>query len=204
MGGSLAYLLLLDLLAEELDQERSILSTLRLRIAVYGAPRTGDGQLVKHFHSVVEDYRSKFELDETFFVEYSVQGYNDGIPAIPPPALGYRHFCLAPLYSAGGRLYQPPSPNDSQAMFFPPENDMQIFPMGGHNYYNGRDLEFFRKQTGWLALADIEKAGWECRYDAEARARGHPPPHYSNGVGGTNLSTSAPRSRESVNIGDNR
>ena len=76
MGGSLAYLLLLDLLAEELSRKCSILSTLALHIAVIGAPRAGDADLVDYFHSLVQQYRERFKLDIT---EYSVQGYNDGM-----------------------------------------------------------------------------------------------------------------------------
>ena len=180
MGGSLSYLLLLDLLAEGLPH--SICSEVRVCIATYGAPRTGDKQLVDHFHSVIQQHRSKFKLDETFLVEYAVQGFNDGmypqagptpvntpfvpegIPATPPASWGYRHFCRVPLYSAGGRLYRPPAPNESQVMFFPPEEKMRIFPRGGHNYYNGRDLELLRRRIGWLTSADIEKPGWESRY----------------------------------------
>ena len=189
MGGSLAYLLLLDLLTEELPKEYSILSRVRVRIATYGAPRTGDRQLVDYFHSVIQEYQSKFRLGETFLAEYAVQGFNDGmcpqdcptpahvnmpsvsegIPASPPAFWGYRHFCRVPLYSAGGRLYRPPAPSESQVMFFPPEDKMRIFPMGGHNYYNGRDVELLRRQIGWLTSADIEKPGWESRYEAQTR-----------------------------------
>lgn len=189
MGGSLAYLLLLDLLAKELLEDRSILSMMKVRIATFGAPRTGDRQLVDYFHSVVQQYRRKFGLDETFLTEYAVQGFNDGmcpqagptpahvntpfvpegVPATPPASWGYRHFSRAPLYSAGGRLYRPPAPNESQVMFFPPEDKMRIFPRGGHNYYNGRDLELLRRRIGWLTSADIEKPGWESRYEAQAR-----------------------------------
>jgi hypothetical protein len=42
---------------------------------------------------------------------------------------------------------------------------MKVFPMGGHNYYNGRDLESFRNRTAWLAEADVKKPGWESRYE---------------------------------------
>ena len=41
MGGSLAYLLLLDLLSEGLSRNQSKLSALKIYIAVMGAPRTG-------------------------------------------------------------------------------------------------------------------------------------------------------------------
>ncbi|KAM6490098.1 Alpha/Beta hydrolase fold [Amanita muscaria] len=133
MGGSLAYLLLLDFLAKELSQEHSILSTLTLRIAVIGAPRAGDAKLVNYFHSLLKQYRERFKIEIT---EYSVQGYNDGIPAVPPPKMGFRHFCQAPLFTGGGKLYRTPASNQSQVMFYPPEDTMQLFPMGGHNYHN--------------------------------------------------------------------
>ena len=79
MGGSLAYLLLLDLLSEELPRNQSILSALKIYIAVMGAPRTGDAKLADCFQSLLRQFREKFKLGPTFLTEYSIQGYNDGI-----------------------------------------------------------------------------------------------------------------------------
>ena len=39
-----------------------------------------------------------------------------------------------------------------------------IFPLGGHNYYNGRDLERFIRRTNWLFQAKPMEEGWEDRY----------------------------------------
>ena len=186
MGGSLAYLLLLDLLSEELSRDQSKLSALKIYIAVMAAPRTGDEKLVDYFQSLLLQFREKFKLAPNFLTEYSIQGYSDGmlfssmqsgcsdpfdpqgIPAVPPRSMGYRHFCRAPLFTGGGKLYRIPTNNQSQVMFYPPENMMKLFPMGGHNYYNRRDLESFRRRTSWLAEADIDKTGWQSRYETTA------------------------------------
>jgi alpha-beta hydrolase superfamily lysophospholipase len=82
VGGSLVYLFLLDLLAKELEQEPSMISKMRLKITVFGIPRTGDGKLVDHFRSLVLQFRQKFRLDDSFLEEYSVQGYNDGMSSV--------------------------------------------------------------------------------------------------------------------------
>ncbi|KAF8724887.1 hypothetical protein AX14_008516 [Amanita brunnescens Koide BX004] len=139
--------------------------------AILWHQKTGDGKLVDYFQSLLRQLREKFNLDPQFLTEYSIQGYNDGIPAVPPRSMGYRHFCQAPLFTGGGKLYRIPANNKSQVMFHPPEDTMKLFPMGGHNYYNGRDLESFRRRTAWLAEADTEKAGWQSRYEAAARSK---------------------------------
>ena len=95
-----------------------------------------------------------------------------GVPALPPKSFGYRHFSRKPFYTAGGGLYKwPESVTQSQAMFYPSPEKMQLFPMGGHDYYSGRDLELLRKITAWLAKADVERPGWEDRYRALARTK---------------------------------
>ena len=79
MGGSLAYLLLLDLLSEEFSRNQSKLSALKIYIAVMGAPRTGDEKLVDYLQSLLQQCREKFKLGPNFLTEYSIQGYNDGM-----------------------------------------------------------------------------------------------------------------------------
>ena len=39
-----------------------------------------------------------------------------------------------------------------------------IFPLGGHNYYNGRDMEGFVRRTNWLFQAKPMEVDWEDRY----------------------------------------
>lgn len=46
------------------------------------------------------------------------------------------------------------------------EGPTLIFPLGGHNYYNGRDLERFVRRIGRLIQAKQMEEGWEDRYMA--------------------------------------
>jgi hypothetical protein len=72
MGGSLCYLLCMDILADK-DAWRPSVS---LKLGVFGVPRTGDEGLVHCFHTLVEEFRSKWGKNS--FREYSVKGFNDG------------------------------------------------------------------------------------------------------------------------------
>ena len=89
-----------------------------------------------------------------------------GVPALPPTRLGYRHFCQEPIYTIGGKLYRTPSTECEHASFRVVQSDtaVPLFPKGGHNYYNGRDLEKFSRRISWLDRAALEKEGWEDRY----------------------------------------
>jgi len=73
MGGSLSYLLCMDILADK-DTWRPGVS---LKVAVFGAPRTGDAGLVDYFCGLVVDFQQKWGEDS--FKEHSVKGFNDGI-----------------------------------------------------------------------------------------------------------------------------
>ena len=72
MGGSIAYLLCMDYLADK-DNWKASLS---VKLAVFGAPRTGDAGLVDYFRCLTETFRQN--SGEHSFYEYSVKGYNDG------------------------------------------------------------------------------------------------------------------------------
>ncbi|KAH8103960.1 Alpha/Beta hydrolase protein [Cristinia sonorae] len=147
MGGSVAYLLCLDLL---LAENASMFSNnVALSVVVFGAPRTGNAKLVEYFHSLVKSFR-----EEHTFTEYSIKGYNDGVPTFPPVALGYRHFCKEPFYTAYGKLYRiPPEESECSLFHVPPDSpdEVTIFPRGGHNYYNSRDLEGLKRELCVLA-----------------------------------------------------
>ncbi|KAF5310571.1 hypothetical protein D9619_008193 [Psilocybe cf. subviscida] len=156
MGGSIAYLLCMDLL----------LSTdLNLKIAVFGAPRTGDAALVDYYRDLVASFRKTHS-----FKDYSVKGWNDGVPALPPARMGFRHFCTEPIYTVGGRLYKTPPTESEHALFRVQASEkVSLFPKGGHNYYNGRDLERFTRRISWLASSRPFDDGWEERYRKECQ-----------------------------------
>ncbi|CAA7264420.1 unnamed protein product [Cyclocybe aegerita] len=163
MGGSISYLLCLDLLTSD-DILRP---NLKLKIAAFGAPRTGDAALVTFFRELVGSFRQRFGGDA--FKEYSVKGYNDGVPALPPAFLGYRHFCAQPIFTVCGKLYQTPATESEHALFHVhsdgiDEGQEYLFPKGGHNYYNGRDLERFTRRINWLDKSNPSEHGWEARY----------------------------------------
>lgn len=95
-----------------------------------------------------------------------------GVPALPLACLGYRHFCKEPLYTAGGVLYNTPAAESEYSLFHVMDDSeggdydghAPIFPLGGHNYYNGRDLERFIRRTSWLFQAKPMEEDWEDRY----------------------------------------
>lgn len=76
MGGSVAYLLCLDLLAANGDHALQLPFDLRVKLAVFGVPRTGDFKLVKYWQELIAE-RQKVNGPQSF-IEYSVKGFNDG------------------------------------------------------------------------------------------------------------------------------
>jgi len=48
------------------------------------------------------------------------------------------------------------------------KSSIPLFPLGGHNYYNERDLEGgFLRRMEWLERSCLDKEGWEERYRKE-------------------------------------
>ncbi|KAF8815114.1 alpha/beta-hydrolase [Phlegmacium glaucopus] len=168
MGGSMAYLLCLDLLTEHQIWLKNL--NVNIKVAVFGAPRTGDTALVEYFQELSTSYQKAHGQDA--LKEYSLKGYNDGVPALPPARLGYRHFCKEPLYTVGGVLYNIPATESEHSLFHVMdegnnrEGSAPLFPLGGHNYYNGRELERFARRINWLIQAKPMEEGWEDRYTA--------------------------------------
>ena len=72
MGGSVSYLLCLDLLSGDLLPRHKP----KLKVVTFGAPRTGEADLVKYFRDLVDSYRQTHGPDA--FTELAVKGYNDG------------------------------------------------------------------------------------------------------------------------------
>jgi predicted lipase len=78
MGGSIAYLLCLDLFADHQKWLKDM--NINIKVVAFGLPRTGDATLVDYFHELSLSYQ-KVQGQDTF-KEYSVKGYNDGRPLI--------------------------------------------------------------------------------------------------------------------------
>ena len=88
--------------------------------------------------------------------------------SLPPQFLGYHHFAQAPLYLEKGCLYHVP-PSESEAAFFnvivdTQEQEQRQFldhPRGGHNYYNGRDMERVLRTMRLLVSTSSGKPDWD-------------------------------------------
>ncbi|KAJ7223674.1 alpha/beta-hydrolase [Mycena haematopus] len=155
MGAVVSQLFLIDILR---DDTLVSIGSIPLKLVVFGAPRSGNEELVKYWCELLDNHRVKY--GEASVSEYSVKAYNDGVPSLPPLAFGYRHYARSPLYFEHGRLYQVPA--ESRERNIAPEH-----PRGGHNYYNGRDMEKFARRTIW-ALETMKKGGdWTERYRAK-------------------------------------
>ena len=73
------------------------------------------------------------------------------------------------MYFDKGRLYHIPREASEDALFTVStsvaSNEYPFdHPLGGHNYYNGRDHEQFFHRTDWMLQARFREAGWEDRY----------------------------------------
>ncbi|KAI5124683.1 hypothetical protein M0805_004291 [Coniferiporia weirii] len=138
---------------------------LSFKLVTFGSPRVGNIALVELFRELVSNYREKNGEDS--FASYSIHGYNDVAHSVPPEALGYKHLSLSPFYFFRDGLYLVP-PSEGEYSTFPVEIDENIvppkFPLGGHNYYNDRDMGKFLRQFGWLDLRRAGEIGWEDRY----------------------------------------
>ena len=92
------------------------------------------------------------------------------MPSLPPQFLGFRHFAQAPLYLDKGCLYRVP-PSESEAAFFnvivdtqeQEQRQLQILhhPLGGHNYYNGRDMERVLRTMRLLLSTSSGEPDWD-------------------------------------------
>lgn len=182
MGGSVSYLLAMDLLAAGSVNDAPLPRI--LKIAVFGAPRTGSPALVKYWWELVDKFQNVH--GQGALAEYSVKAYNDGsfvpyvrsgskliillgVPTLPPYGFGYWHFARDAMYLDKGSLYHIPREASEDALFTvsPPMQSTKHppdYPLGGHNYYNDRDHERFIHRTDWLLQAKYGEDGWEDRY----------------------------------------
>ncbi|KAJ7143817.1 Alpha/Beta hydrolase protein [Mycena epipterygia] len=168
MGGAVSQLLLLDILRHE---KLVSIGSIPLKLVVFGAPRSGTKNLVKYWKELLDKRRKKY--GEASISEYSVKTYNDGVPSLPPLTFGYRHFAQSPLYFLHGRLYRIPPASREYALFhvspeLEDENDLPEHPRGGHNYYNGRDMEKYARRFRWLDKVMKKEGDWKELYRAKA------------------------------------
>ncbi|KAL1731829.1 Alpha/Beta hydrolase protein [Schizophyllum commune] len=164
MGGVVSQLLMLDLLADQ-----SVLPDpdIRLNICAFGSPRPGDAALAQYWKELVKSRRLAHGEDS--FTEYFVKAFNDGVPALPPLAFGFRHFTQTPFYLTDDHLYRIPESEAECTLFDVQERATDpTYPKGGHNYYNGRPIERFFKRINWLEKAKPGVEGWEERYRKHA------------------------------------
>lgn len=77
--------------------------------------------------------------------------------------------CQTPFYLYQGNLYRVPA-GDSESSFFnvepaQPEDGIEsVYPLGGHNYYNNRNMEKAFKLVRMLKLKTLGEDGWKERY----------------------------------------
>ncbi|KAJ7143303.1 Alpha/Beta hydrolase protein [Mycena crocata] len=167
MGGAVSQLLLLDILR---DENLLSIGSIPLKLVVFGAPRSGTKSLVRYWQELLQQRRTKY--GEAAVSEYSVKTYNDGVPSLPPLTFGYRHYAQSPLYFVHGRLYRIPQASREYALFhvsrdLEDEDVLPDHPRGGHNYYNGRDMEKFARRIGWLDKAMKMEGDWKELYSVK-------------------------------------
>ncbi|KAJ3777739.1 Alpha/Beta hydrolase protein [Lentinula raphanica] len=145
MGAAVSYILLFDKI---LVSDDILPAHLPIKLVTFGSPRPGDANLARYYQELVDVYRRK--NGDASFSEYLVKAYNDGVPALPPLFLGYRHFTQSPLYYNHNHLYHIPSSESEYTLFHVDAEKSLEYPRGGHNYYNGRDQERLLRRLGWL------------------------------------------------------
>ncbi|EJD01881.1 alpha/beta-hydrolase [Fomitiporia mediterranea MF3/22] len=178
LGGALALLFIMDLLNEDfyskyLAGKKLLREGWRVSLVIFGAPRVGNAAFAELYRDSTARFREKHGEDQ--LCEYSVKAYNDGVTALPSLGLGYRHALISVLYLYRGCLYHTPA-SEYECSKFNVAHDKDShtdlspqFPLGGHNYYNGRDLEKTVRRMAWIAKArkkDLDES-WKERYMKE-------------------------------------
>ena len=142
-----------------------------IKIAAFGPPRIGDQAFSSFWKKLVEEYRSNHGQDS--FQEYNIRAYNDGesdcaavrqlkrdpsflvgVPMLPLMKTGYVHHTTNPLFLRNDQLFRIPDSEKEYGSFDIPVIDgapPPLHPKGGHNYYNGRDLEKLARRTDSLS-----------------------------------------------------
>jgi hypothetical protein len=181
MGAAISYLLAL----EALHTSDLLPQGITIKVVAFGGPRVGNKKLCRYWRDAVQKYKESHGSNS--FHEYFVKAYNDGnvlaliqadvcltiltpigVPALPPVSFGYHHFCQTPLYLVYGRVYHIPGSEYEHSSFSVAtserDRDELPFPRGGHNYYNGRDMERLARRMDLLVEAMNDGPDWEERY----------------------------------------
>jgi hypothetical protein len=92
-----------------------------------------------------------------------------GVPSLPPASLGYQHFTERPLYFYHGLLFHVPATENEHGLFDVAEDALDTtrtweHPRGGHNYYNGRDMEGTARRMQWIEEMMTREVDWETGY----------------------------------------
>jgi len=94
---------------------------------------------------------------------------------LPPVKTGYVHHTTNPLFLRNDRIFRiPDSEKEYGAFDIPTIEDAlpPLHPKGGHNYYNGRELEKLARR-GWALnklMKDEDDLWVKCYVDEVARA----------------------------------
>ncbi|KAJ3554549.1 hypothetical protein NM688_g3047 [Phlebia brevispora] len=164
LGGALSSLLAFDLLVGT-TFERLLPPNVGVKIVGFGSPRVGNTKLVQLWRDKIKAHSEKGRRIQ----EYLVKAYNDGVPSLPPAKFGYRHLTESPMYFYHERLFHVP-PSESEHGTFDVNTEaawaVPAHPRGGHNYYNGRDLEKISRRMDWVHEMMGDGTGWESKYIA--------------------------------------
>ena len=167
MGGALSNYLVVGLLTSD----GMLPAGTRVKIVTFGSPRVGDAAFASFWKKLAEEYRSSHGRDS--FQEYSLRAYNDGrsdrisarrlncnrspfllgVPMLPPMTIGYAHHTANALFLRDDRLFRiPESEKEYGSYDIPAVEDAPppLHPKGGHNYYNGRELEKLARRADLL------------------------------------------------------
>jgi hypothetical protein len=167
MGAALSYYLAVGLLTND----GLLPPGTRIKVITFGSPRIGDQAFSSFWKNLVEEYRSNHGHES--FQEYNLRAYNDGeshrscnsstlwnntwspsgVPMLPPVKTGYVHHTTNPLFLRNDQLFKIPDSEKEYGSFDIPtieDAPPPLHPKGGHNYYNGRELEKLARRTDTL------------------------------------------------------
>ena len=183
LGGAVSAFFILHFLDSRPDYLDGIS---QLCLLTLGSPRVGNVGLKEWYQQLVSEFRTN--RGEDAFVEFAVKGYNDGtfqsnkvqlgfasklkltvegVHCLPPMVLGFHHLSSNPLYLYHGFLYRIPE-RFSEFSKYEVEGDDDDpppdYPLGGHNYYNNRDMEKCLRHFQWLGVPNFGNPDSERRY----------------------------------------